>query len=363
MRTSYPPFTAFSTFPSTGRPRLKRVFELPRGRGPSRQLPGKHQPSRGRHDHGLNAIADGDLEIAIGVLQFVDFDRGFALAADVDERHLVANRDDGALDGLALLEALRLERSLEHRGEVFGGLGHGMLLVMVTAGRRDERVPSASPTVCNRMPSAVHCCGGAGPAVRSRCQPGCSHFPLRRTNISVRRPRIVRSAPSGLDHRLVAPVEHDDIAKPLRPRFRKRQAHESASSFTKRPRVVERLGAVRERRIVHPDADELLRQQVAERLHVAGEERPPRRFARGQHLRIDRRARCHARTRTLTSPPRAARSRTATPCLDSNRLHEHLRDRNLAGAGRGGLRFLANSRPVRTARITRRRTSVIRVLP
>ena len=53
------------------------------------------------------------------VLQFVDLNRGFALAADVDERHFRANRDDRALEGLALLEALRLDRSLEHRGEVF----------------------------------------------------------------------------------------------------------------------------------------------------------------------------------------------------------------------------------------------------
>ena len=74
---------------------------------------------------GLNAVADGDLEIAVGVLQFVDVDRGFALAADVDERHLRADRDDRALDGLALLEALRFERSLEHRGEIFVGLAHG----------------------------------------------------------------------------------------------------------------------------------------------------------------------------------------------------------------------------------------------
>ena len=34
---------------------------------------------------------------------------GLALAADVDERHLRADRDDRALDGLALLDALRLE--------------------------------------------------------------------------------------------------------------------------------------------------------------------------------------------------------------------------------------------------------------
>ena len=109
---------------------VERVFELPLGRGPSHQPPGERQPAHGRHHHRLNAVADGDLEIALGVLQFGDLDRRFALAADVDKRHLRADRDDRALDGLALLDALRLERSLEHRGEVFGGLAHGTLLML-----------------------------------------------------------------------------------------------------------------------------------------------------------------------------------------------------------------------------------------
>ena len=125
MRTSYPPFTARSTLPSTGRPVWNASSSCRCGRGPARQLPGERQPARGRHHHRLNAVADGDLEIAVVVLQFGDLDRGFALAADVDERHLRADRDDRALDGLTLLEALRLERRLEHRGEIFVGLAHG----------------------------------------------------------------------------------------------------------------------------------------------------------------------------------------------------------------------------------------------
>ena len=109
---------------------VERVFELPLGRGAARQLPGERQPSLGRHHHRLDAVADGDLESAVVVLQFGDLDHGLALAADVDERHLRADRDDRALDGLALLEALRLERRLEHRGEIFIGLAHGTLLVV-----------------------------------------------------------------------------------------------------------------------------------------------------------------------------------------------------------------------------------------
>ena len=97
----------------------ERVLELPVGRGPPRQLPGERQSPRGRHDHRLDAVADRDLESAVVVLQLGDVDCGLALAADVDERDLRADRDDRALDGLPLLEAPRLARRLEHRGEIF----------------------------------------------------------------------------------------------------------------------------------------------------------------------------------------------------------------------------------------------------
>ena len=56
----------------------------------------------------MNAVADGDLDIAIVILQLVDVDHRLALAADVDQRRFRADGDDGAFDGLALLDALRL---------------------------------------------------------------------------------------------------------------------------------------------------------------------------------------------------------------------------------------------------------------
>ena len=98
---------------------MERVLELPVGRGSSRQLPGEGQPSRGRHHHGLNAVADRDLDVAVGVLQLLDLNLSFTLAADVHERHFRAERDDRALDGLTPLEALRFEGRLEHRGKIF----------------------------------------------------------------------------------------------------------------------------------------------------------------------------------------------------------------------------------------------------
>jgi hypothetical protein len=48
-----------------------------------------------------------------------------------------------------------------------------------------------------------------------------------------------------LEHDLVAPIEHDDVAKSLRLRFRKHQTDESTSSFMKRSRGIKDLGAVR----------------------------------------------------------------------------------------------------------------------
>jgi hypothetical protein len=99
--------------------RLEGVLELSRGRSASRQFPRERQPGAGRHHDRLDAVADRDLERPILVFQLVEFDRGLALAADVDERDLGANRDDGALDGLAILETLGLNRRLEQRGKVF----------------------------------------------------------------------------------------------------------------------------------------------------------------------------------------------------------------------------------------------------
>ena len=49
----------------------------------------------------LDAIADRDLDVAFLVLQLLDVDLGFALSANVDERHFRADRDDRAFDASA----------------------------------------------------------------------------------------------------------------------------------------------------------------------------------------------------------------------------------------------------------------------
>ena len=115
-----------------GQTGLKRVLELPRRRGSERQRARERQPAHGRHHHRLDAVAGGDLEVALGVPQFANLDRGLALAADVHERHRRADGHDGALDRLTLLEALRLERRFEHRRKIFLGLAHNTLLSSVT---------------------------------------------------------------------------------------------------------------------------------------------------------------------------------------------------------------------------------------
>ena len=129
MRTSYPPFTSRSTLAFHRQAGAERVLELLVGRGAARKLPRERQPAVGRHHHRLDAVADRHLEHAVGVLQLGDVDLRLALAADVDERHLRADRDDRAFDGLPSLEAPRLKRRLEHGREIFFfGFGHNALL-------------------------------------------------------------------------------------------------------------------------------------------------------------------------------------------------------------------------------------------
>src|SRR3954447_556476 len=121
------PLYCFLDFAFNRQTGTKRLFELPGSRGSSRQLAGERQPTSGRdHDSG-NAIADGDLEVPIRVLQFGDVDRRFSLTAHVDERHVRAYGDDGSLDRLSLLDAPRFQRRLEHTGEVVCWIGHERL--------------------------------------------------------------------------------------------------------------------------------------------------------------------------------------------------------------------------------------------
>ena len=61
----------------------------------------------------LHAVADPDLEDAVGILQFSGFNDGLALAADVDKRHLGPNRHDRAFDRLPSLELSGLSRRCE----------------------------------------------------------------------------------------------------------------------------------------------------------------------------------------------------------------------------------------------------------
>ena len=65
-----------------------------------------------------------DLDVAVLVLQLGNVDLRLALPSDADEGHFRTERDDGPLDGLALLESTRLDGRLEHRCEIFFLLAH-----------------------------------------------------------------------------------------------------------------------------------------------------------------------------------------------------------------------------------------------
>ncbi len=63
---------------------LKGVFELLIARGRSRQPSGERQPTWRRYHHRLNEIAQLDLDLAVGVLQFGDIHDRLTLATNVD---------------------------------------------------------------------------------------------------------------------------------------------------------------------------------------------------------------------------------------------------------------------------------------
>ena len=111
-----------------GHPGAVRVLELALGGGVADALAGQHDAAAGRHDHRLDAVADRDLDVALVVLQLLEVDLGLALAADADEGHFRPEAGDDALDGLAALEPLGLDRRLEHRREIFFLLAHCLLL-------------------------------------------------------------------------------------------------------------------------------------------------------------------------------------------------------------------------------------------
>src|SRR5262245_2768093 len=108
---------------------------------------------------------------------------------------------------------------------------------------------------------------GSTPGVRIEAQLG-SRLRGRRCGHQVEMPARVQPLPvtsnedlsetaphralrtSCVKHHLEAPVEHDDIAIPLRLRFWKRQAYQSTTSFTKRSRGIKYLSPIRERRVV-----------------------------------------------------------------------------------------------------------------
>jgi hypothetical protein len=101
-----------------GRP-VETLLELAGRGGPTLQLAREYQPAGHRRQRRLNPVANTDLERAIFVSQLIQPDRSFALGADVDERDVLADGDNRALDGLAGLEAPRLDGRLEHRRKIF----------------------------------------------------------------------------------------------------------------------------------------------------------------------------------------------------------------------------------------------------
>ena len=148
---------------------------------------------------------------------------------------------------------------------------------------------------------------------------------------------------TGLDHRFVAPVEHDDVAEPLRPRFRKRQTDESTAPSRNARASSSVLARSANGASFMPMPMNSCGSRSPSAFTSPAEIRPPRRFARGQHLLVDRRVRRHVRTgrrhhrREQRDPEHA--------CRRSNSLMNPPGSQSSREQRRGGLRFLANSMP------------------
>ena len=81
-------------------------------RAAAHALARQHDAATGRDDNGLDAVADRHLDVAVLVLELGEVDLRLAFSSDADERHLRAEGDDDALDGLAPLKSTRLDGRL-----------------------------------------------------------------------------------------------------------------------------------------------------------------------------------------------------------------------------------------------------------
>src|SRR5262249_61347227 len=97
------------------------------------QLVGKAHLVTGRYHGCLGLVADGDLQLPVGVGQFGALDPCFALAADVDEDALGRDLDDAALHDLPDFQDRTGGFACEQGGEIFG-VAHSVTLGAPWAG-------------------------------------------------------------------------------------------------------------------------------------------------------------------------------------------------------------------------------------
>src|SRR4051812_15685646 len=69
----------------------------------------------------LNLVADLEIGLAAGTVEFAKRHAAFGLEADVDDGHVFFDRDNGALDDGAFLQIAACEGFVEHRGKIVAG--------------------------------------------------------------------------------------------------------------------------------------------------------------------------------------------------------------------------------------------------
>src|SRR5205823_182949 len=124
----------------------------------------------GLEEH-VDLVADLDVGLALDEAELLDRNLALALVADVDDRVVLGDLDDAALDDLVLLQfalavALPLEALFEHRGEVFIFKRCG--LVLEIRGGAGGRIRHELFVTCDSVSPPGNRCAPQAPGIEGR---------------------------------------------------------------------------------------------------------------------------------------------------------------------------------------------------
>ena len=105
-------------------------------------------------DIDLDLVADLERPVAAGAGEFLERDAAFGLQTDVDDRDILLDRDDLALDDGPFAERRTRRRFIEKRGEILAGRVMLQAADMCSPGWADCSRPRRRVCVSMRFPGA-----------------------------------------------------------------------------------------------------------------------------------------------------------------------------------------------------------------